>query len=220
MFARAAARSTIRQATAAPRQAARRYATGHHTSVAPAKVCTPSRLASSGARELTRLFHLLPFLPRCSDLPWIVGSALVFVPLFISLTSPPEALKHATSAHKPEHADKIPASTVATESEPAEDKEPSPKDAEKADEKEDAKEPEQAEKAAPKQEGEKKEDAEDVEKQKEEAKPTGGAAASEQQKKESSPEAKEEAKVAQPAHAEKVEKAVEESKEEADKKDE
>ncbi|GAA6064015.1 hypothetical protein JCM10212_005498 [Sporobolomyces blumeae] len=85
MFARTAARSALRQASR------RSYATGHHSTVTPAK----------------------------SDLPWVVGSAIVTIPLVYTLTSPPDAFKHATSPSKPDHpapaSHKAPASASAEE---------------------------------------------------------------------------------------------------------
>ncbi|GAA5830040.1 hypothetical protein JCM11251_006852 [Rhodosporidiobolus azoricus] len=157
-----------------------------------------------------------------SDLPWIIGSALVFIPLFITLTSPPAIAKqhHVTSPNKPEHAERIPATLKATESEPAEDKEPSPADAEEASEKEEEKEPEQAEKAAPSQEGKPEKDEGKKEEEKEEAKPVGDNVATQEQRMEATPEAKEGAKQKQPKQQEKVENAIEESKQEEAKKDE
>ncbi|POY75475.1 hypothetical protein BMF94_1377 [Rhodotorula taiwanensis] len=101
---RAAARTSFRQS----RQtfARRSYATGHHTSTTPQK----------------------------SDMPWVIGSALVFIPLFFTLTSPPgvHAQVQATSPHKEEHQADVPAVRKATLAEDPKDKESSPEHAAKA----------------------------------------------------------------------------------------
>ncbi|GAA5906069.1 uncharacterized protein JCM6883_002542 [Sporobolomyces salmoneus] len=56
--------------------------------------------------------------PKSSDLPWIVASAAVTIPLIYTLTSPPEAVKHTlhhvTSPSKEDHP--APASRKAPES--------------------------------------------------------------------------------------------------------
>ncbi|GAA6037460.1 hypothetical protein JCM8097_008198 [Rhodosporidiobolus ruineniae] len=174
--------------------ARRAYATGHHTSVTPPK----------------------------SDLPWIIGSALIFTPLFFSLTSPPAVVKHITSPNKKEHQEAVPATLKATEAQSAEEQEPSPKDAAKAEEeqKPEEKQDEKVEEKAPAQENK---DASNVEQGKDEdkeaAKPVGAAVADPEDKKEGSAEAKEGAKQKQPKQQEKVEGAIEESKEEEAKKD-
>ncbi|BGP20216.1 hypothetical protein JCM10213_005930 [Rhodosporidiobolus nylandii] len=176
------------------------------------------RQAFSAPRQQARAYSTHPVTPKKSDMPWIVGSLLVFTPLFFSLTSPPDALAHATSPHKKEHAEVIPASTKATQEEAPEEKEPSPSAAAEAEESEP--EPEQAEKAAPKQEDKEEQSEETKEEDKEEAKPTGDKVADQEQRKEGTPEAKEGAKQKQPGQQAKVESAIEESKEEETKKDE
>lgn len=95
---RAAARSSFRQSRQAV--ARRSYVTGHHTSAMPQK----------------------------SDMPWVIGSALVFVPLFFSLTSPPgvHAQTHATSPNKEGLHEDVPAARKATPAEDPAEKESSP----------------------------------------------------------------------------------------------
>ncbi|GAA5871616.1 hypothetical protein JCM3774_006312 [Rhodotorula dairenensis] len=95
---RAAARSSFRQSRQAV--ARRSYVTGHHTST----------------------------LPQKSDMPWVIGSALVFIPLFFSLTSPPgvHAQTHATSPNKEGLHEDVPAARKATPAEEPADKESSP----------------------------------------------------------------------------------------------
>ncbi|BGP43537.1 hypothetical protein JCM10450v2_007704 [Rhodotorula kratochvilovae] len=193
MFARTAARTTLRQARQTPlRQSVRGYAApGHHTSVTPPK----------------------------SDLPWIIGSALVFVPLFFSLTSPPEALKHATSPSHPDKHQDVPASTKATKAEAPEDKESSPSAAADAEEKKEAEEAGDAEKAQPEQEDKDEDKVEEGKKEDTNDAPTPKDSASHEEKKEGTPEAKAAAKEAQPGKQEKMNDAIAESKEEESKKD-
>lgn len=95
---RSAARSSFRSSRQAV--ARRTYVTGHHTSAMPQK----------------------------SDMPWVIGSALVFIPLFFSLTSPPgvHAQTHATSPTKEGLHEDVPASRKATPAEEPAEKEPSP----------------------------------------------------------------------------------------------
>ena len=95
---RSAARSSFRSSRQAV--ARRTYVTGHHTSA----------------------------MPQTSDMPWVIGSALVFVPLFFSLTSPPgvHAQTHATSPTKEGLHEDVPAARKATQAEEPAEKEPSP----------------------------------------------------------------------------------------------
>ncbi|BGP58259.1 hypothetical protein JCM8202_000979 [Rhodotorula sphaerocarpa] len=102
---RAAARSTFRSSS---RQAfARRaYNTSQHTSAMPNK----------------------------SDMPWVIGSALVFIPLFFSLTSPPgmHAQTHAISPAKEGTHEEVPAARKATGEEDPAEKESNPTQAAEA----------------------------------------------------------------------------------------
>lgn len=95
---RSAARSSLRSSRQAV--ARRTYVTGHHTSAMPQK----------------------------SDMPWVIGSALVFLPLFFSLTSPPgvHAQTHATSPMKEGLHEDVPAARKATQAEEPAEKESSP----------------------------------------------------------------------------------------------
>ncbi|TNY20374.1 glucosyltransferase [Rhodotorula diobovata] len=173
MFARTAARNAFRQARQTMVRQSRGMAHNHHTGVGPAK----------------------------SDLPWIVGSGLVFVPLFFSLTSPPEALKHATSpAHPDKHQD-VPASTKATDAEDPADKEPSPSHAAAAEA--NAAEEASHEDAAEAQPAQEDKDEDNTDKGKEvdtqEAKITPADAQSAEEGQEATPQAKAAAKEKQPA---------------------
>ncbi|KAL7342823.1 glucosyltransferase [Rhodotorula toruloides] len=85
---RAAARTAFRQ----PRQAVSRSARRSYTTANP-----------TGPT------------PQKSDLPWVIGSALVFIPAIVSLTSPPEILKHSSS-HETKH-ENVPSATKATKAE-------------------------------------------------------------------------------------------------------
>ncbi|GAA5850412.1 hypothetical protein JCM9279_001407 [Rhodotorula babjevae] len=193
MFARTAFRTGARQVRQQTARQTRGMAHNHHTGVAPAK----------------------------SDLPWIIGSALVFVPLFFSLTSPPEMMKHATSpAHPDKHHD-VPASRVATESEDPADKEPSPSHAAAAEANKNEEESHSdAAEAQPEQEGKDEDKVAEGKKADVEDAPTPANAATDEEKLEATPEAKAAAKESQPGKQEKISSAIAESKEEESKKDE
>ncbi|BGP27701.1 glucosyltransferase [Rhodotorula toruloides] len=175
----------------------------------------PRQAVSRSARRSYTTANPIGPTPQKSDLPWVIGSALVFIPAIVLLTSPPEVLKHSSS-HETKH-ENVPSATKATKAENPQDVEPSPSHAEAAEERkqEEESEPEDAEKHAPAQEGKDEENVAKGEEKdvKEPPKPTEESL-SHEEKKEGTPEAKETAKLDQPKKQDKLENAIAESKEE------